>query len=270
MQAAKLPASAGWQWIRDGFTLFRRQPLPIFTWAMSISLTLMLASLLPPIGPLIFVVLVPVIGFLTLSICRHIDSGRMVTPGMWLQPLQHKGLFRRLVGMGGLYAVLNIGVGLMIFSPYMGSLSEEVVQAALSSGDIRPLMMAMRTPLILFTVANLVMSCVFWYAPAMTGFFGIRLMQSLFFSAVACWRNKTAFLLYGLSWAAVFFAIDFCVDLVSGLLLMLGFPPPFIVLVQIPVNVAAAAVLYCSVFPSYVSVFGSDAVIPASLSQAAP
>jgi len=260
MQAAKLPASAGWQWIRDGFMLFRRQPLPLFTWAMSISMTLMLASLLPPIGPLIFVILVPVIGFLTLAICHHIDAGRVVAPGMWLQPLQRKGLFRRLVGMGGLYAVLNIAIGLLIFRPYMDNLTDEVIQATLSGGDIRPLMLAMRTPLILFTIANLLTSAVFWYAPAMSGFFGTRIVQSLFFSAVACWRNKTAFLVYALSWAAVFFVIDYATDLASSLLMMLGLPPPFIVLIQIPVNVAGAAVLYCSVFPSYVSVFGRDAI----------
>jgi len=270
MQAAKLPASAGWQWIRDGLALFRRQPLPIFTWAMSVSLTLMLASLLPPIGPLIFVLLVPAIGFLTLSICRHIDAGRAVAPSMWLQPLQRKGLFRRLLGMGGLYAALGIATGLLIFRPYLVSLSDDVIQAALAGGDLRPLMAAMRTPLILFTIANLITSAVFWYAPAMAGFFGTRIVQSLFFSAVACWRNKTAFVVYGLAWCAVFLSIDFAIDLIASLLLAMGLPPSFIMLIQIPVNVGAAAVLYCSVFPSYVSVFGHDAVNPPSVRKIDP
>jgi len=262
MQAAKLPASAGWQWVRDGLALFRRQPLPIFTWAMSLSMTLMLASLMAPIGPLIFVLLVPVIGFLTLSICRHIDAGRAVVPGMWLQPLQRKGLFRRLLGMGGLYATLGIAAGLLIFRPYMINLPDDVVRAALSGGDIRPLMAALRTPLILFTLANLLTSAIFWYAPAITGFFGTRIVQSLFFSAVACWRNKTAFVVYGLTWGAVFLVLDFGIELAAGLLLAAGLPAPFIMFIQIPVNVGAAAVLYCSVFPSYVSVFGADAANP--------
>jgi len=262
MQAAKLPARAGWQWIRDGLVLFRRQPLPIFTWAMSLSLTLMLASLLPPIGPLLIVILVPVIGFLTLSICRHIDAGRAVTPHMWLQPLQRKGLFKRLVGMGALYGALSLIVGLLIFWPAMTSLSDELVRDVLSTGELRDLMVALQTPLIIFTIANLLISAVFWYAPAMTGFFGLRIMQAMFFSAVACWRNKSAFLVYGLSWGGVFLGLDMGIDWAAALLLALGLPPSVIVLLQIPANVAVAAVLYCSVLPSYVSVFGRQAVNP--------
>lgn len=265
MQAAKLPASAGWQWIRDGLALFRRQPLPIFTWAMCISLLLMISGMAPPIGPILFILLVPAISFLSLAICRHIATGRVVTPAMWLQPLQRPGLFKRLLGMGALYAGLGIAAGLLVFQPFMASLSDEVLKAALTalaeSGDMGPMLTLMRTPLIIFTIVHVCIGAFFWYAPAVAGFFGTRLIQALFFSAVACWRNKTAFILYGLGWAAVFFAIDLAI----GLMLVLGLPPALIMMIQIPLNVAAAAVLYCSVYPSYVSVFGFDAVqLPAA------
>jgi len=80
--------------------------------------------------------------------------------------------------------------------------------------------------------------------------------MSLFFSAIACWRNKTAFVVYALTWTAAFLCLDFAIDLGSEFLLAAGLPASLIMLIQIPVNVAAAAVLYCSVFPSYVSVFG--------------
>ena len=50
MQAAYLPASSGWQWVRDGFRLFRKQPLAMFLWAMAISLLVIFATAIPPVG----------------------------------------------------------------------------------------------------------------------------------------------------------------------------------------------------------------------------
>ena len=75
--------------------------------------------------------------------------------------------------------------------------------------------------------------------------------RALFYSMVACWRNKWAFLLYGLSWGAIFVGMQ----LAGGLLTMIGIPPQFVQLLTMPLNIAVAAVLYASFYPAYVSVF---------------
>ena len=51
MQAAFLPASSGWQWVRDGFRLFRKQPLAMFTWALVNSLLVIFAFAAQIVGP---------------------------------------------------------------------------------------------------------------------------------------------------------------------------------------------------------------------------
>jgi hypothetical protein len=48
------------------------------------------------------------------------------------------------------------------------------------------------------------LSMLFWHAPALVFWQGVPPVKSLFFSWMACWRNKGAFLVYTLVWAAVF------------------------------------------------------------------
>ena len=57
MQAAFLPASSGWQWVRDGFRLFRKQPLAMFTWALVNSLLVIFAFAAQIVGPILFIAL---------------------------------------------------------------------------------------------------------------------------------------------------------------------------------------------------------------------
>jgi len=93
MQAVSLPALSGWRWVRDGWILFRKQPMAFFSWAMFVSLILMVASVTPPIGPLFFVVLMPTATLLSLNVARHAEQGQKVLLGTWIAPLRLAGVF---------------------------------------------------------------------------------------------------------------------------------------------------------------------------------
>ena len=56
----------------------------------------------------------------------------------------------------------------------------------------------------LSTLLYLPFSLAFWHAPGLVHWHGISPVKSLFFSLVACWRNKGAFVVYLLVWAGVF------------------------------------------------------------------
>ena len=58
----------------------------------------------------------------------------------------------------------------------------------------------------LSTVLYIPMSMMFWHAPALVHWYGVPPVKSMFFSAVACWRNLGAFAVYLLAWAGVFVA----------------------------------------------------------------
>jgi len=250
MQAVALNALSGWRWVCDGWVLFRTQPLAFFSWAMFISLLLMIASITPPIGPILFVILMPAVTVVTLSAGRHAAEGHKILLGMWLEPLKPNGVLKKLLGMGALYLVICLMLGLIAFVPFATEVTE-ALKSLTDANNLAPLLAAVRTPMIIFAVFYLLMAAIFWYAPVLVAWHQISILRALFFSGIACWRNKWVFLIYGLSWLAVFLVIDSALSL----LVWIGLSNTIAATVQVPINIIGGAVLYCSFYPSYASVF---------------
>jgi len=265
MQAVKLPASAGWHWFRQGLAIFLLRPAPIFAWAMTVMLALMLASMLPPIGPLAFIVMFPTVSFFGFMLCRIAIGSQTVTAQNWLHIVRRQGMLGQLVRMGVWYAACNLGTALAVLWPAVSSLPESVVEAMLAEQNMQPLLDALRAPIIVLVVVNVLLGACFWYAPALVGFCGLSARRAMFYSAVACWRNKGAFLVYGLAFAALFWAVD----QMAQLLLALGVSPGVLMMVQLPVHVAVASVLYCSMLPCFAEVF-DESPPPAAASATPP
>ena len=250
MQAVALNALSGWRWVNDGWALFRTQPLAFFSWAMFISLLLMVATIIPPIGPILFVILMPAVTVVTLSAGRHAARGHKMLLTMWLEPLKPKGVFKKLLAMGAIYLVTCLFLGLIAFMPFAAEVTE-ALKSLTDANNLSPLLAAVRTPMIIFAVFYMLMAAIFWYAPVLVAWHQISISRALFFSGIACWRNKLVFLVYGLSWLAVFLAIDSALSL----LVWIGIPNTLAATVQVPINIVGGAVLYCSFYPSYASVF---------------
>jgi len=252
MQAATLPFRFGWLWIQEGARIFKRQPLAMFFWGLLTSLFITVASVVPILGQMTLIAATPILTFITLCACRNISQGRQMLPGMWLQPLRDKDARRRLFRLGLAYLACCVLAGFAATLPFLGQLS-----AAVGDGsNIEPAVLfdAMLGPLITFAVLYVLISALFWHAPALTGWHGIKLVQALFYSMVACWRNKWPFLLYGLSWGAIFMAVQFG----GELLMTIGLPAGLVQLVLVPINIVVVAILYCSFYPTYMNVFGSN------------
>jgi hypothetical protein len=176
---------------------------------------------------------------------------------MWPKPLQRSGAFRKLGLMGLLYAGACLAAEFVAILPFAADVAEGL-NVASTTQDLAPLLLSLRNPMMLFLALYLPLGAAFWYAPVLMIWHGLRLTQALFFSLVACWRNKWAFLVYGSAWAMIFLFID----LGAGLLVTAGLPPSMVSAVQIPVSIAAGGMLYCSFYPSYTSVFGIDGASP--------
>jgi hypothetical protein len=58
----------------------------------------------------------------------------------------------------------------------------------------------------------------FWHAPALVHWHGVTPVKSLFFSAVACFRNLGAMLVFGAGWLAVFLVAGFIVSTIGAML----------------------------------------------------
>lgn len=252
MQAAILPIHAGWFWIQQGYRICRSQPLAMFFWSMTLGLLISFSYLIPFLGQMALIIATPSLTFMTLVACRRIDSGEAMQLGMWSEPLRAPDVRKRLFVLGLAYLGCCILGGFIATVPFLGSLS-----AALEGQgpvDELALLQAMQAPMLTFGLLYVLISMLFWHAPALIGWHKVPMKQALFFSMVACWRNKWAFILYGISWAAIFFAVQ----MAGVFLTILGLAPGIVQLLMTPVNIAIAAVLYASFYPAYVSVFRSD------------
>ena len=252
MQAASLPFTSGWHWIQNGFALFKRQPIPMLFWSLMTTFLISVGYLLPLFGPILLITFTPTLTFISLSACRNIAQGKPMLLNMWLEPLQLQETRRRLLALGLAYTVVCLAGGLFATLPFLGELNSAIdVNGAI---DEVALAEASQGPLMVFGLLYIVISGFFWHAPALIGWHRIKMSQALFFSMVACWRNKWPFLAYGLSWAAIFFGIQ----LAGSFIISLGVAKSTAEVVLTPLNIIAASVLYCSFYPAYMSVFGSN------------
>jgi hypothetical protein len=141
-------------------------------------------------------------------------------------------------------------LGLLAFLPFAAEVSG-ALKSLTDANNLMPLLEAVRTPMLIFAAFYMLMAAIFWYAPVLVAWHQISVSRALFFSGIACWRNKWVFLVYGLSWLGVFLAIDSALSL----LVWIGLPNTIAATVQVPINIVGGAVLYCSFYPSYASVF---------------
>ncbi len=264
MQAAILPVSAGWSWIAQGYELFRRQPLAIFFWSVLTSFVIMLASAIPLLGQLALITFTPLLTFLTLCACRNIDRGVRMLPGMWLQPLRTPGVTGRLTRLGLAYLAASLAAALIATLPFVSSLSGTIDDQG--QIDYAAMASAIRAPLAVFGVLYLLLSALFWHTPALIGWHRVPLARALFFSMVACWRNKWGFLLYALSWVGLFYGMQAVVDM----LVEAGVSTSLLQWILVPGNILVAAVLYCSFYPAYVMIFESRSAWDSTADQDEP
>lgn len=253
MQAATLPITAGWYWIHEGYRIFMRQPLAMFFWSMVTGFLITLSYFVPILGQIVLIAATPMLTFIALSACRHIASGKRMDLGMWLLPIRNNPDVRtRLLKLGLLYLGFCLAAGFISTLPFLGNIRATI--GADGQLDEAALFAAIRGPFITFGLLYILVSALFWHAPALTGWHGIKTSQAMFYSMVACWRNKFAFLAYGAGWAAIFFGLQ----MLGSLFIAIGISPAATQMMMTPLNLGVAAVLYCSFYPAYVSVFGAN------------
>jgi hypothetical protein len=189
-----VPAKNGAAWLLRGFALFRRNP-PIWLLLVFVYwLAMALLGQLPYLGPALSMVLLPAFTMSFMALCASLEAGQELRAGVLIGAFRAR--FRDLAALGALYLVsiaLVLAVGSLADD---GSLLDwalagrEPSQEALSDGSAsRALLVAALagTPVVL----------AFWFAPPLVAWGGMGVLQSLFYSFFASWRNWRAFLVYG-------------------------------------------------------------------------
>ncbi|MDE2047328.1 MAG: hypothetical protein KGJ44_02875 [Betaproteobacteria bacterium] len=248
MQLKIVSFNTGVRWALEGFTILFRQPLALATLLLMYFMVISLLSMLPVIGWLAPIVLVPLgtVGFMEAS--RLATLGQTPWPHHLLTPLRSTpGAAARIWQLGAVYTALVllcfgasalIDDGVLFRGMILGAGLDE---AALKSPQVL-------YALLLVATLTLPLSLLFWFSPALVCWAGESVPKALFFSLVASLKNWKAFTGYGLMWMAIVLGVT---QLAYWLLLTITRGAPAAQVALLPVMLVLMSALFASFYPTY-------------------
>lgn len=250
----------GLVWIQQGFRVFFRQPLVFTALFFAFLFGAFMLLVVPTVGPLLVLMLLPAVtqGFMIAT--RQALSGRPPMPTVFAAPFRN--------GRPRAVAMLQLGAGYTVASLLVMFLANwadggtvEALQAAMARGDATREMMddpRVQTGLMLRMGLTVPLALLFWHAPALVHWHGVSAPKAVFFSIVACWRNKLAFIIYFLGWTALVMVFG----VVATVMLSLLGAPQLVSLAAFPAAMMYAAVFYVSLYFTFIDCFGSEEDAP--------
>jgi hypothetical protein len=247
----KMPASAGWIWVKEGFSLFRKQPAEISTLFLSYLFLMLAIGIVPLFGQILPMVLIPVFAISFMQACVHIEQGKKVYPNLLLVGFRSPA-FSRLLQLGVLYliaAVIAIAASTLID----GGVFWQVMsgQAEMDEKAIRDSSMSLA---MLFAAAvYLPAAMAFWYAAPLIAWQNMGVGKAIFYSFFAVKRSGAAFLVYALAWILIGVLLPSIVSSIIGLIFG---TQTVVMMLLLPLSLIMTVVMYCSFYPTYTHVFG--------------
>lgn len=247
----KIPANTGINWIRQGFAIFRKQPAELAMLFLLYMLLMFSLSLIPLIGQLLPLLLVPVFSMAFMQACVQIEAGKKVLPSVLLTGFRSPAL-GTLLRLGLLYllaAVIAIAASALVDDGMFWKLMSGQISADEEKLPMNDLPLAMMVAALVYTP----FAMAFWHAAPLAAWQRMGLLKAVFYSFFAVRRCGMAFLAYGLGWVVIGIALPAVVSAVLSLLLGKTLVT---VMLLTPLSVVLTIVMYCSFYPTYMQVFG--------------
>jgi hypothetical protein len=249
-----VPARTGFTWFREGLRTFWRQPLALAGLFFMFIALMSVASLLPYVGSLLALALLPAATLGLMAATREAAQGHFPMPSILVSAFRAGRERARAIAVLGLcYAagfLLVLGASALVDGGtfariYLvgGTLTPELLQSA-----------DFQNAMLLAMVLYLPFSMLFWHAPALVHWHGVSPAKSLFFSAVACVRNIGALTLYTVAWMGLFLGVALFLMLLT---IVLG-APGLMTTLMFPTAMLLAAMFFSSIWFTFRDSFVAD------------
>lgn len=251
MQILSLPASTGAQWVRDGWRLVKRQPLGLSAMVVIYMFVQFVPVSIPVpyLGVLLLGVVSPFVNLGLMAAMREVANARAPTPGVFAQAFQNAAVRRVLLKLGlvhaGVLMVTVILVRLIAGAQSVPADDEPVTLESLRLGTF-----------VIFTLVYSPVIVAMWFAPMLAGWHGFEVAKAMFGSAVACWRNKGAFLVYGVVMAFLLSGVIALSSALIGAFLSTQMMAVF----AAPIVLVLTTFVQATFYPMYRSIFAEPAV----------
>ncbi len=289
MQALKLAAGSGWQWIAAGWRTFRKQPfgftaLLFFYWLLLLvasaavswvarglgaAITIVSADAIAMICGLCVAALTPALTVGFLQACRAASQGLPVHPILLFAPFRAgRATLGRLIALGAIQMAALVLILLATTGGDAFRAEPAEPTPPTTSAPATPTLPTADAPMteaderamtqqaighVEQGLAYLPVAMLMWYAPMLVAWHRLPVGKALFFSIVAVWRNRGAFAVYGVAWLAIWIALSFVVTLIAVVLHLVNFAA----IAMAPLVMVLLTWMYCSVYATYDAVFVS-------------
>ena len=249
-----VPARTGIQWVKLGVQTFFRQPLGLTGLVFMYGAAYALLGAIPYVGIVALAVLTPAATLGMFVATERVSNGTFPMPSVFVAGFRAgPGCTRAMLVLGLMHvAVLVVLLGaLALVFPGPAIEATEATATAPAKVQLSPVLLiafALQLPLLVL----------FAYAPALVFWHGITPVKSLFFSAIAFWRNIRAFVTYAATWFLLLSVLLILLLLVSGgnRVVMLQFLAPF--------SLVFLAMLFTSMYFSFRDTFVAAPEDPAT------
>lgn len=260
MKIHNLPAKQGMTWIKRSVALMKREPIRLIGLIGLFLLTSILPGLIPLIGGLVPLALSPILGLGVCTVMRQTDLQKTPTIADLFEPFRlgsskvQKLLILGLINLFGLLLILTLTT--LIDDGLLMKLVRGQIQMndpALKSGVINSSMLLFIGLFVPFVAA-------LWYAPQFIAWHNTGVVQSIFYSCIAVWRNKGAFAMLALGWLLIGWIILFSMGIAaSAFMALAGTTGAGIVgLIQVPLSFLFIALGYGAIWYSYADILVED------------
>jgi hypothetical protein len=249
----RLSAGTGWQWLKQGFALFRQQPGFLSMLVFINFLVAMLLNGLPVLGGILSLVLIPSFTMAIMKTCQVIDDGQRVHPSLLLTGFR-KDVIRPLCKLGLVY----FGVMLLLMlavTPFvdmdamrqMGKMTEPKMVELMQGGTGMALLM--------YAVMVLLAMLMLAFAPALTYWKQMPTFKAIFYSVFAIIGSLRAVLTMVFAWLGIFW-------IAAAIMAILFGKSQLLFVVAMWLNLIFMVVLQCGFYAAYKQIIGAPEDAP--------
>lgn len=209
-----MPAITGWNWLKEGTGLFRKQPAALTTLLFANILFSLLISAVPLLGKMVAVVLIPSFSMAFMKACLMIENGERVSPAVLLTGFK-KPMFPALVKIGLIYLGASLLLTLLTRVAIDPGFWQQVSQPVDPNAPPQVHASDLLAMLGIFILDVAVLIALAFAAP-LTYWQQMSLGKATFYSFFAVVKNARVFIVLLMAWFGIFFGVCFIVALLLG------------------------------------------------------
>jgi hypothetical protein len=262
LQLKNVAMREGPRWVGDAFKAFGRRPLALgLMFLVFFAASAVVAALLPLVGGLLQLMAVPMLSLGYMVATQSSLLNGPVHPGQFIEPLRTDARRRRaLIVLCVSYGLLAFGILVLcswVSDDALTRLQQLLAKGDATRGQVEALFdePGVTRAMWLFGLLITALSVPYWFAPALVHWGGQGVLQALFSSTLALWRNKGAFTTYLATWVAVTALTSFTL---SAALSLLG-AARLAVMMVVAMGLLTTAVFYVSQLFAFNDNFGGAA-----------